>query len=58
MQLRPEALSRAYGVAMEAVENPLTNHMDIFTSLPARDERHREWLQILLGRTAEGGEAS
>ena len=56
--LRPEALSRAYGVAMEAVENPLTNHMDIFTSLPARDERHREWLQILLGRTAEGGEAS
>ena len=53
--LTAELLSQAYGVAMEAVSNPLTGHIDIFTSQPERDAQHRRWLQTLLTDGVEGG---
>ena len=53
--LTAELLSQAYGVAMEAVSNPLTGHIDIFTSQPERDAQHRCWLQTLLTDGVEGG---
>ena len=49
--LTPELLTKAYGASIAVTENPLTGHMDIYTTGSGRqDERRAKLLATVLGR--------
>lgn len=46
--LTPENLSRAYGVPVRVVKNPLTGTAEVFTEPPPEDEKRKAVLRMLL----------
>ena len=54
--LTPENLSRAYGVPVRVVKNPLTGTAEVFTEPPPDDERRKAVLRMLLTGTVEDEE--
>ena len=48
--LTAELLTRAYGAPIKVVENPLTNHAEVFTEAEKGAGRKSHLLQVILGR--------
>ena len=51
--LTPENLSRAYGVPVRVVKNPLTGTAEVFTEPPPDDEKRKAVLRMLIAGTVE-----
>lgn len=55
--LTPENLSKAYGVTVQVVKNPLTGTLEVFTT-ETEDPQRRALMQTLLGEASQPAEAA
>lgn len=55
--LTPENLSKAYGVTVQVVKNPLTGTVEVFTT-ETEDPQRRALMQTLLGEASQPAEAA